>query len=160
MYVLYSEINILIVCLNDSFNSFLIRMQFQMSSSEDEELFDVGDEVINEQRAIVESFENIEAESLKVAIELSHAEHLDKIKSSVTDKVNSIFGDELSNLCKVNQFQEELLGKLNDLDNKLDVANTETPSQLHESLRKGGWGGTYVTQKTDKTLMGGVTTMT
>ena len=127
-------------------------MQFQMSSSEDEELFDVSDEVINEQRAIVESFENIEAENLKVALELSHADHLNKVKSSVTDKVNSIFEDELSNLCKVNQFQEELLGKLNDLDNKLDVANTETPSQLHESLRRGGWGGTYVTQKTDKTL--------
>ena len=117
-------------------------MQFQMSSSEDEELFDVGDEVIDEQRAVEESFANIEADNLKAALELSHAEHVNKVKSNVMDKVNSIFGDDLSNLCKVNQFQEELLGKLDDLDNKLDVANTETPSQLHESLRKGGWGET------------------
>ena len=118
----------------------LIPMPFQMSSSEDEELFDVGDEVIHEQRAIEESFENIEADNLKVALELSHAEHVDKVKSNVTEKVNSIFGDELANLSKVNQYQEELLGKLDELDNKLDVANTETPSQLHESLRKGGEG--------------------
>ena len=125
-------------------------MQFQMSSSEDEELFDVGDEVINEQRAVEESFANIEADNLKAALELSHAEHVNKVRSNVMDKVNSIFGDDLSNLCKVNQFQEELLGKLDDLDNKLDVANTETPSQLHESLRKGGWGETYDKQKTDR----------
>ena len=131
-----------------------------MSSSEDEELFDVSDEVVNEQRALEESFANIEADNLKAALELSHVEQVDQVKSNVTDKVNSLFGDDLANLSKVNNFQEELFAKLDDLDNKLDVANTETPSQLHESLRKGGWGGTYVTQKTDKTLMGGVTTMT
>ena len=125
-------------------------MQFQMSSSEDEELFDVSDEVINEQRALEESLANIEADNLKAALELSHAEQVDQVKSNVTEKVNSIFGDELSNLCKVNYFQEELLAKLDDLDNKLDVANTETPSQLHESLRKGGWGETCDKQETGR----------
>ena len=135
-------------------------MQFQMSSSEDEELFDVSDEVVNEQRALEESFANIEADNLKAALELSHTEQVDQVKSNVTDKVNSIFGDDLSNLSKVNNFQEELFSKLDDLDNKLDVANTETPSQLHESLRKGGWGETE--QKTGRHWWAGdnLTTMT
>ena len=115
-------------------------MRFQMNSSDEEELFDVSDEIINEQRAIEDSFANIETDNLKEALETSHAEHLEKVRNNVTEKINSIFGDDFSNISKVNQFQKELLGKLDELDSKLDVANTETPSQLHESLKKGGLG--------------------
>ena len=114
-------------------------MTFQMSSS-DEELFDVDDEFINEQRAIEESIEQINDDNLKVALELSQAENLKRIRNNVFDRINSTFGDDINNLHKVNDLHEELLEKLDILDKKLNVANTEAPSQLHKSLRKGGCG--------------------
>ena len=111
-----------------------------MSSSDDEELFEVSEEeeMVNEQRAIENSFEITQTDSLQLALKESLDESVQKVKDSVIDRINSIFGDNIDNLNKVNVLHQELLDKLDDLDNKLNVANTETPSQLHNSLRKGG----------------------
>ena len=94
--------------------------------------------MVNEQRAIENSFEITQTDSLQLALKESLDESVQKVKDSVIDRINSIFGDNIDNLNKVNSLHQELLDKLDDLDNKLNVANTETPSQLHNSLRKGG----------------------
>ena len=112
-----------------------------MSSSDDEELFEVSEdeqEMVNEQRAIENSFEITQTDSLQLALKESLDESVQKVKENVIDRINAIFGDDIDNLNKVNNLHQELLDKLDDLDNKLNVANTETPSQLHNSLRKGG----------------------
>ena len=59
------------------------------------------------------------------------------LKMRVYENLNSIFGNDLANLSKVNHLQESLHKKLVDLDAKLDVANTSAPNQVHLALREG-----------------------
>ena len=87
-------------------------------SSEDNETCENDDDL--EQRDIEEKFQEKE-----------------KVKNTVINRINDIFDADLSNLTKVDSLQCELLDRWNDLAGKLDVANSETPSQLHESLSKG-----------------------
>ena len=91
---------------------------FQMSNSDDNEICENDDDL--EQRDTEEKFQETE-----------------KVKNTVINRINDIFDADLSNLRKVNGLQCELLDRWNDLAGKLDVANSETPSQLHESLSKG-----------------------
>ena len=110
-----------------------------MSSSDDEELYDLDDDIINDQKNIEESIKQMN-DDFETALEVSQAENIQRIRTKVTDRINAIFGDDLNNLFKVNELQRELTDKLDNLDNKLNVANIETPSQLTKSLRKGGCG--------------------
>ena len=96
-----------------------------MSSSE-EEVFE----------AASDDEDNDSDEELSDKVDLT-AENQCQLKEKVVDRINSIFGADLGNLEKVNDLHRELIDKFDELDRKLNVANAETPSQLHKSLRTG-----------------------
>ena len=60
-----------------------------------------------------------------------------RVKDRVTDRINSIFGCDISNISKVNDLNDELVKKLQYLDDKHDLSNSSTTSDLHSSYWRG-----------------------
>jgi len=87
--------------------------------------------------ALEESINDNDEENLNIALEASKKEAEEELKRKVYDNMNSIFGSDLSNLHKVTELQSSFYQKLSDLDNKLDIANTSAPTQLHTAFKKG-----------------------
>ena len=87
--------------------------------------------------ALEESKKDYDEGNLIVALEASKKEAEEELKRKVYENINNIFGSDLSNLHKVTDLQTSLYQKLSDLDKKLDIANTSTPTQLHTAFKKG-----------------------
>ena len=60
-----------------------------------------------------------------------------QIRERVTDKINSIFGCNISNISKVNDLNADLVKKLQYLDDKHDLNNSSAPSDLRPSYWRG-----------------------
>ena len=116
-----------VLCFNHLFDN------FQMSSSEEGE--DMFDDVNEEEEDNDEASDEDDVEEVKIAEQQNDIKC--KIEKKVIDRINALFEADLSNLHKITDLQQELFDKFDDLDRKLNVANAETPSQLHKSLRTG-----------------------
>ena len=104
-----------------------MRIVSDIMSSSEEEMFEAASDE-EDKESDKECIDKVDKE----------AENKCKMKEKVVDRINSIFGTDLGNLEKVNDLHRELIDKFDELDRKLNVANAETPSQLHKSLRTGG----------------------
>ena len=60
-----------------------------------------------------------------------------RVRERVTDRINSIFGCDISNISKVNELNAELVKKLQYLDDKHDLNSSCAPSDLHSSYWRG-----------------------
>ena len=108
------------------FNEIPSKIVSDTMSSSEEEMFE----------AASDDEDNDSDEECSDKVDLT-AENKCQLKEKVVDRINSIFGADLGNLEKVNDLHRELIEKFDELDRKLNVANAETPSQLHKSLRTG-----------------------
>jgi len=105
-----------------------------MSFSDGE--WEVEDEVVMIE-AVEENMKDSDEENLRKAIESSRKDAEEEIKRKVIENINFIFGSDLSNLYKVTQLQADLTHKLEELDSRLDVANSSAPTQLQVALKQG-----------------------
>ena len=66
-----------------------------------------------------------------------------QMRERVTEKINSIFGCDISNISKVKDLNTELVKKLQHLDDKHDLDNSSPPSDLRPSY----WRGEFLSQR-------------
>ena len=107
-----------------------------MDLSSEEEILEIEMEDEDE-----EDFDEISVHSLNEHFYVKQSDERNdskqRARERVTDKINSIFGCNISNISKVNDLNAELVKKLQYLDDKHDLNNSSAPSDLNSSYWRG-----------------------
>ena len=102
----------------------------QMDLSSEEEILEI--EIFDEEQDLDE----ISVSSLNENFYVKGYDDKQRAREKVTDKINSIFGCNISNLSKVNDLKVGLEKQLEYLDKKHDLSSS-TPSELNSSHGRG-----------------------
>ena len=109
-----------------------------MDLSSEEEILEIEMEDEDEDE---EDFDEISVQSLNEHFYVKQSDERNdsnqRVRERVTDKINSIFGCNISNISKVTDLNAELLKKLQYLDDKHDLNNSSAPSDLNSSYWRG-----------------------
>ena len=107
-----------------------------MDLSSEEEILEIEMEDEDE-----EDFDEISVHSLNEHFYVKQSDESNdskqRVRERVTDKINSIFGCNISNISKVTDLNAELVKKLQYLDDKHDLNSASAPSDLNSSYWRG-----------------------
>ena len=109
-----------------------------MDLSSEEEILEIEVEESDEGE---EDFDEISVNSLNENFYVKQSDEKNdsnqRVKDRVADRINSIFGCDISNISKVNDLNADLVKKLQYLDDKHDLNSSCAPSDLHSSYWRG-----------------------
>ena len=98
-------------------------LEIEMEDEDEDEFDEISVHSLNEHFYVKQSEEKNDCKQL--------------VRDRVTDKINSIFGCNISNISKVTDLNAELVKKLQYLDDKHDLNNSSAPSDLNSSYWRG-----------------------
>ena len=109
-----------------------------MDLSSEEEILEIEMEDEDEDE---EDFDEISVHSLNEHFYVKQSEEKNDskqlVRDQVTEKINSIFGCNISNVSKVDDLKADLVKKLQYLDDKHDLNSASAPSDLNSSYWRG-----------------------
>ena len=100
-----------------------IEVEDNADAEDDEDLDEISVHSLNDHFYVKQSDENNDSKQ--------------QVRERVADKMNSIFGCDISNISKVNDLNADLVKKLQYLDDKHDLNNSSAPSDLRPSYWRG-----------------------